>query len=122
MFGLPLTRKPHYSRSKFSEPRLNPRTDWRKTFTPLAIELYRRQSMSPRAPDGSTAFCGSKRMQAIRIAAMTSDAIGLLSSDPPCFNGLSRKSPKVAPSGRVRMTPSRTEGPAIHRSKSKAQP
>ena len=59
--------------------------------------------MSPRAPDGSTAFCGSKRMQAIRIAAMTSDAIGLLSSNPPCFNGLSRKSPKVAPIGRVRM-------------------
>ena len=36
-------------------------------------------------------------MQAIMIAAMTADAIGLLSSSPPCSSGLSRKSPKVAP-------------------------
>ena len=35
--------------------------------------------------------------------ASTSVAIGRLSSRPPFATGLSRKSPTVAPSGRVRM-------------------
>ena len=39
----------------------------------------------------------------IIIAARTADAIGRLKARPPSSRGLSRKSPKVAPSGRVRM-------------------
>ena len=35
--------------------------------------------------------------------AMTAEAIGRLSAMPPSLRGLSRKSPTVAPSGRVRM-------------------
>ena len=37
------------------------------------------------------------------IAAITAEAIGRLKASPPWSKGLSRKSPKVAPSGRVRM-------------------
>ena len=36
-------------------------------------------------------------------APITADAIGRLSANPPSLTGLSRKSPTVAPSGRVRM-------------------
>ena len=36
-------------------------------------------------------------------AAITAEAIGRLKARPPSLNGLSRKSPTVAPSGRVRM-------------------
>ena len=36
-------------------------------------------------------------------AAMTAEASGRLRSRPPSLTGLSRKSPTVAPSGRVRM-------------------
>ena len=36
-------------------------------------------------------------------AAMTADAKGRLNARPPWFTGLSRKSPTVAPNGRVRM-------------------
>ena len=35
--------------------------------------------------------------------AMTADAIGRLNAMPPSLRGLSRKSPTVAPSGRVRI-------------------
>jgi hypothetical protein len=42
-------------------------------------------------------------MQQITMAAITAEAIGRLRANPPCSRGLSRKSPKVAPSGRVRM-------------------
>ena len=35
--------------------------------------------------------------------AMTAEASGRLSARPPWLTGLSRKSPTVAPSGRVRM-------------------
>ena len=35
--------------------------------------------------------------------AMTAEASGRLSAMPPSLRGLSRKSPTVAPSGRVRM-------------------
>jgi hypothetical protein len=36
-------------------------------------------------------------------AAMTEEAMGRLSARPPWSTGLSRKSPTVAPSGRVKM-------------------
>ena len=39
----------------------------------------------------------------IMMAARTAEAIGRLKARPPWSSGLSRKSPKVAPSGRVRM-------------------
>jgi hypothetical protein len=42
-------------------------------------------------------------MQAMMKAPMTADAIGRLKARPPLLTGLSRKSPTVAPSGRVRM-------------------
>ena len=42
-------------------------------------------------------------MQPTMNTAITTDAMGRLSAMPPWFNGLSRKSPTVAPSGRVRM-------------------
>ncbi len=37
------------------------------------------------------------------MAAMTAEASGRLNAMPPWSTGLSSKSPKVAPSGRVRM-------------------
>lgn len=37
------------------------------------------------------------------IAAMTAEASGRLRSRPPWLTGLSRKSPTVAPRGRVKM-------------------
>ena len=36
-------------------------------------------------------------------AAMIAEAMGRLNAKPPSLTGLSRKSPTVAPSGRVRM-------------------
>ena len=42
-------------------------------------------------------------MQPIMINAITNEAMGRLKASPPWSNGLSRKSPKVAPSGRVKM-------------------
>ena len=36
-------------------------------------------------------------------AAMTAEASGRLSASPPSLTGLSRKSPTVAPSGRLKM-------------------
>ena len=42
-------------------------------------------------------------MQARMIVAMTAEARGRLNARPPWLRGLSRKSPTVAPSGRVRM-------------------
>src|SRR5437588_9515876 len=49
------------------------------------------------------ARCGKINRHPIMNAAMTADAIGRLNARPPWFTGLSRKSPTVAPSGRVRM-------------------
>ena len=42
-------------------------------------------------------------MQPMIKAPMTADAIGRLNANPPSLTGLSRKSPTVAPSGRVKM-------------------
>ena len=42
-------------------------------------------------------------MQPTMNTAITAEATGRLSAMPPWFSGLSRKSPTVAPSGRVRM-------------------
>ncbi len=42
-------------------------------------------------------------MRATMSAARTTDAVYRLNARPPCANGLSRKSPTVAPSGLVRM-------------------
>jgi len=54
--------------------------------------------------DRSPARCGTSRMS-ITIAMMrTADASGRLNSSPPFVTGLSRKSPTVARSGRVRMS------------------
>lgn len=47
--------------------------------------------------------CGNMSKHPIMNAAMTDDAIGRLNARPPSATGLSRKSPTVAPSGRVRM-------------------
>ena len=44
-----------------------------------------------------------RRISPIIIAAITTEAIGRLKASPPWSNGLSSKSPNVAPSGRVRM-------------------
>src|SRR5512147_218570 len=53
------------------------------------------------------------------IAAMTAEAIGRLRASPPWSSGLSRKSPRVAPSGRVRMNAAqnnRTHDTSVQRS------
>ena len=42
-------------------------------------------------------------LQATMNAAMMAEAIGRLKAKPPSWIGLSKKSPTVAPSGRVRM-------------------
>jgi hypothetical protein len=42
-------------------------------------------------------------MHATINTAMTAEAIGRLNAKPPSLTGLSRKSPTVAPSGRVRI-------------------
>ena len=42
-------------------------------------------------------------MQATMSAAITAEASKRPSASPPCATGLSRKSPTVAPSGRVTM-------------------
>ena len=47
--------------------------------------------------------CGKMSTHPVMKAAMTADAIGRLNARPPSFTGLSRKSPTVAPSGRLRM-------------------
>ena len=49
------------------------------------------------------ALCGKMSTHPTMKAARTADAIGRLSARPPWLTGLSRKSPTVAPSGRVRM-------------------
>src|SRR5215831_3666030 len=49
------------------------------------------------------ARCGKTRTSAMITTLSTSDASGRLTSSPPLPIGLSRKSPRVAPSGRVRM-------------------
>ena len=49
------------------------------------------------------ARCGSTSRHARMNAVMTPEASGRLSASPPRLTGLSRKSPTVAPSGRVRM-------------------
>src|SRR5262249_42905994 len=47
--------------------------------------------------------CGRSRRQMRMKAAITAEASGRLNAKPPWLTGLSRKSPTVAPSGRVRM-------------------
>src|SRR5437762_3209590 len=46
--------------------------------------------------------CGMSRISATMTAAITADASGRQSASPPCTTALSKKSPTVAPSGRVR--------------------
>ena len=55
------------------------------------------------APGWLPARCGMTTMQAMMKTAITAEASGRLSASPPLLTGLSRKSPTVAPSGRVRM-------------------
>ncbi len=43
------------------------------------------------------------RMQATMNTAMIAEAIGRLTFMPPCATGLPKRSPTVAPSGRVRI-------------------
>jgi len=52
-------------------------------------------------PGGGAGRCGINGIQAIISAAMIAAASVLLMSGPPSFKGLSKKSPTVAPSGRV---------------------
>src|SRR3954469_6817120 len=54
-------------------------------------------------PGCRPARCGSMRINTRITIASAADAMGRLSSRPPFASGLSRKSPTVAPSGRVRM-------------------
>src|ERR1700679_2986053 len=49
------------------------------------------------------ARCGRTSRQPRIKTAMTAEASGRLQARPPSLTGLSRKSPTVAPSGRVRM-------------------
>ena len=46
--------------------------------------------------------------------AMTAEAIGRLKASPPCSMGLSRKSPTVAPSGRVRINAAQNSRTSRH--------
>src|SRR6185503_12126514 len=55
------------------------------------------------APGCRPARCGSSATQPTMNTARISEARGRLSARPPWLTGLSRKSPTVAPSGRVRM-------------------
>ena len=46
--------------------------------------------------------CGMMSMQATMNAAITTEARSRLKASPPAWTGLSRRSPTVAPNGRVR--------------------
>src|ERR1700681_3947666 len=54
-------------------------------------------------PGCEPARCGRTRRQPRIKTAMTAEASGRLKARPPSLMGLSRKSPTVAPNGRVRM-------------------
>src|SRR6516162_8271405 len=67
-------------------------------------EAIDHQSAASRMRPGCRpARCGRTNRQARMNAAITADASGRLNARPPWLTGLSRKSPTVAPSGRVRM-------------------
>jgi hypothetical protein len=51
----------------------------------------------------ATGALRQQKVQATMKTAITTEARGRLSASPPSLLGLSRKSPTVAPSGRVRM-------------------
>jgi hypothetical protein len=55
------------------------------------------------SPGCRPARCSNRRMHPIMKAAITADAMGRLRANPPWSTGLSRKSPIVAPRGRVKM-------------------
>ena len=63
----------------------------------------RRNNQAERALECEPARCGNSRINATIRTASTADAIARLRLRPPLATGLSRKSPTVAPSGRVRM-------------------
>src|ERR1700683_2645048 len=54
-------------------------------------------------PGWEPARCGRTSRQPRMKTAITAEASGRLKARPPSLTGLSRKSPTVAPSGRVRM-------------------
>src|SRR6516165_10934665 len=72
---------------------------------PLRHSLYHLPSRGGvwTRPGWLPARCGMSSMQARMNTAMIAEARGRLTLRPPSAIGLSKKSPKVAPSGRVRM-------------------
>ena len=58
---------------------------------------------SPIAPDADRPSGVEPAMQTTMKTPIAAEAMGRLKARPPSLAGLSRKSPRVAPSGRVRM-------------------
>ena len=64
------------------------------------LELH---ALASACPGWLPGRCGRSQISSRMTTASTAEAIGRLNSRPPLSSGLSRKSPTVAPSGRVRM-------------------
>jgi hypothetical protein len=67
------------------------------------LRLFRIRKLLRRFRDVLQRRWGSTNKQIRMNPAITADARGRLSASPPLFKGLSRKSPTVAPNGRVKL-------------------
>src|SRR5512135_1586062 len=76
---------------------------FRRRSNPAAVSGEDVYAAWRRDPGCVPGLCGMSRMHATMKAARIAEASGRLKSSPPSSCGLSRKSPTVAPSGRVRM-------------------